>query len=149
MKQGLFGAVLAALVAVSVTVTGAQTGATKKPTSLGTVNISKNVMADGKALAAGSYTLRVSDEMPAKVVGQSADESRWIEFVQGGTVKGREMATVLSKDALKAMAKKGGSTAPGTVRVEMLAGGDNYMRVWVNHGGVQYLIHLTAAAATK
>lgn len=145
MKQGRFGAVLAGLIAVSVAIAGAQaTGAAKKPTSLGSVKIARAVMADGKALAAGSYSLRVSDEMPAPVVGQSADEARWVEFVQGGAVKGREMATVLSKDALKAMAKKGGSTAPGTAKVEMLKG-DDYIRVWVNHAGMQYLIHLSVA----
>ncbi|MEI6245333.1 MAG: hypothetical protein WCQ64_09825 [Acidobacteriota bacterium] len=145
-QQGLFGAVLAGLMVVSVALVGAQTkDAAKKPTSLGSVTIGKNVTADGKALAKGTYMLRVSDEMPAAVVGQSADEARWVEFLQGGTVKGREMATVLSKDALKAMAKKGSSAAPETVKVEELQGGDNILRVWVNRGGVQYLIHLSIA----
>jgi len=145
-QQGLFGAVLAGLMLVSVAFVGAQAkDAAKKPTSLGSVTIGKNVTADGKALAKGTYMLRVSDEMPAAVVGQSADEARWVEFLQGGTVKGREMATVLSKDALKAMAKKGSSAAPETVKVEELQGGDNILRVWVNRGGVQYLIHLSIA----
>ena len=146
MTKRLFGAELASLMVVSVAMVGAQAKDTaKKPASLGAVTIGKNVMADGKALAKGTYTLRVSDEMPTPVVGQSADEARWVEFMQGGTVKGREMATVLSKDALKAMAKKGGSTAPESAKVEVLQGGDNYLRVWVNHAGVQYLIHLTIA----
>lgn len=147
MKQRLFGAVLAGVMAVSVAMVGAQAkdAAARKATSLGSVTISKSVQADGKPLAAGTYTLRVSDEMPVAVVGQSSDESRWIEFMQGTTVKGREMATVLSKDAFKAMAKKGGSTAPQSAKVEVLQGGDNYLRVWVNHAGVQYLIHLTIA----
>lgn len=146
MNQRRFGAVLASLVSVCVMVAGAQTtgGAAKKVTSLGSVKIAHNVMADGKALAAGTYMLRVSDEMPAAVVGQTADESRWIEFVQGGAVKGREMATVLSKDALKAMAKKEAPPAAGTAKVELLKG-DDYIRVWVNRGGAQYLIHLTVA----
>jgi len=101
------------------------------------------VMADGKPLAAGTYTLRVSDEMPAKVVGQTLDESRWIEFLQGGQVKGRELATVLSKDALKDMTRKSAAPAAGTAKVQALKGGD-YVRVWVNAGGTQYLIHLSA-----
>jgi len=142
MKQGLFGAVLTGLVTVSVAIVGAQA---QKPTSLGSVKIVRNVMADGKPLAAGTYMMRVADEMPKAVVGQSADEARWVEFVQGTTVKGREMATVLSKDALKAMAKKDASTPPASVKVEELKGGDGYIRVWVNHAGVQYLIHLTTA----
>ena len=147
MMKGRFGAVLAGFVAASMVVVGAQTtgGAAKKATSLGSVKITHSVMADGKPLAAGTYTLRVSEELPTAVVGQSADESRWIEFVQGSAVKGREMATVLSKDALKAMAKKGASAAPDGARVELLAGGNEYIRVWVNHGGVQYLIHLSIA----
>ena len=141
MKQGLFGAVLASLVAVSVSMVGAQTA--KPGAALGSVTIAKNVMADGKALAAGTYTLRVSADMPTAVVGQSADEARWVEFVQGTTVKGREMATVLSKDSATDMAK-GSAVAPGTAKVEMLKGAE-YIRVWVNHSGKQYLIHLTIA----
>lgn len=139
MKTGkILTAVLVALVAVSGAVS-AQT--MKKAATLGSVRISRDVMADGKHLAAGTYTLRVSDEMPAKVVGQTLDESRWIEFVQGGQVKGRELATVLSKDALKDMTRKSTAPAPGTSKVQGLKGGD-YLRVWVNAGGTQYLIHL-------
>ncbi len=146
MKQRLFGAVLAGVMAVGVTALGAQTSgmAAQKPASLGSVKISRNVEADGKPLKAGTYMLRVSDEMPTPVVGQSADEARWVEFLQGGTVKGREMATVLSKDALKTMTKEDGATVPGTAKVELLKGED-YIRVWVNHAGKQYLIHLAIA----
>ena len=100
-------------------------------------------MADGKPLAAGTYSLRVSDEMPAKVVGQTLDESRWIEFLQGGQVKGRELATVLSKDALKDLTRKSAAPAAGTAKVQLLKGGD-YYRVWVNASGTHYLIHLGA-----
>lgn len=150
MKQRLFGAVLSGVMAVSVAMVGAQAQSmkmadAKKPAALGTVRIIRNVTADGKPLAAGTYMLRVSDEMPAPVVGQSVDESRWVEFVQGTTVKGRELATVLTKDALKSMTREDKSAAPASAKVEMLKGND-YMRVWVNHGGTQYLIHL---AVTK
>jgi len=118
-------------------------GAQSKKASIGSVPIASKGMADGKPLAAGTYTLRVSDEMPAKVVGQTLDESRWIEFLQGGQVKGRELATVLSKDALKDMTRKSAAPAAGTAKVQALKGGD-YVRVWVNAGGTQYLIHLSA-----
>jgi hypothetical protein len=139
MKQIRFVAMLASVIAVSVTMLGAQ--AAKPSMSLGSVRIARSVTADGKPLPAGTYMLRVSDEMPKAVVGQSADGARWVEFLQGGAVKGREMATVLSKDELKAMGK--GSVAPGTAKVQTLKGND-YIRVWVNHAGTQYLIHLGA-----
>ena len=146
MKRREFVAVLAGLLVAGVTMANAQTKSAAKPSAaLGTVKIARNVLADGKPLAAGTYTLRVSEDVPAPVVGQSADEARWVEFVQGTAVKGREMATVLSKEALKRMAKKDSSPVPSDVRVEMLKGEDQIMRVWVNHAGVQYLIHLTVA----
>jgi hypothetical protein len=112
--------------------------AAPKPTSLGTVQIPRKVMADGKALAAGSYTLRLTTEMGSPVVGETPESERWVEFVQGSTVKGRELATVLTKADLKEMKK---SPAPG---VEVLGGdkSDNYLRVWITHAGVSYLVHL-------
>lgn len=146
MMQKRLGAMLVGLMVLSAPMVGAQTmgAAAKKPTTLGSTAIGRGVMADGKPLAAGTYTLRLSDEMPAAVVGQAADESRWVEFVQGGTVKGREIATVLSKEALKQLTKGGTPPAAGAIKVERLKG-DDYVRVWVNHAGVQYLIHLSAA----
>ncbi len=131
----ILGAVMVAVVAVS----GAVSAQAKKAV-LGSVRIG-SVVADGKALSAGTYSLRVSDEMPAKVIGQTLDESRWVEFVQGGQVKGRELATVLSKDALKDLTRKSAAPRAGTAKVQLLKGGD-YVRVWVNSGGTHYLIHL-------
>lgn len=136
MVGRIVGAVMVAVVAVS----GAVSAQAKKTGPIGTVKIG-SVVADGKPLAAGTYSLRVSDEMPAKVLGQTLDESRWVEFTQGGQVKGRELATVLTKDALKDLTKKGAGPAAGTAKVQMLKGGD-YVRVWVNSGGTNYLIHL-------
>ena len=135
MTVRTFGALLVAVVAVSGVVS-----AQAKKAALGSVKIG-SVVADGKPLAAGTYALRVSDEMPAKVLGQTLDESRWVEFTQGGQVKGRELATVLSKDALKDLTRKSPAPAAGTAKVQMLKGGD-YVRVWVNSGGTNYLIHL-------
>ena len=147
MTGKILRATLVALVLVGAvsSAAGAQTmkAAARKTASLGSVTIGHDVMADGKPLAKGTYTLRVSDEMPAKVVGQTLEESRWIEFLKGGEVKGRELATVLTKDALKDMTKKSKAPAAGTAKVEMLKGGD-YYRIWVNAGGTQYLIHLGA-----
>lgn len=134
------GRILSAVLVAVVAVSGAVSAQVKKAASIGTVKIG-SVVADGKPLAAGTYALRVSDEMPAKVVGQTLDESRWIEFTQAGQVKGRELATVLSKDALKDMTRKSAAPAAGTAKVQMLKGGD-YVRVWINSGGTNYLIHL-------
>ena len=53
------------------------------------------MLADGKPLAAGTYTVRVTDDSPSKVVGQTQSQQKWVEFVQGGQVKGREVADVL------------------------------------------------------
>jgi hypothetical protein len=108
-------------------------------TTLGTVSIPKKVMADGKPLAAGSYTLRLTGETGSPVVGQTQSETRWIEFVQGGQAKGRELATVLSATEARAIAKQG---LPAGAQIQTLVGND-YLRVWINRGGTNYLVHLT------
>jgi hypothetical protein len=114
--------------------------AAQSPTTLGTVRLSRGVMADGKALPAGSYSLRVSAEAVKTPVGQAADSVRWIEFVQGGEVKGRELASVVpSADGKQVL--KGTGPAPGAARVDLLRGGE-YLRVWANRGGIHYLVHL-------
>jgi hypothetical protein len=65
-------------------------------TSLGSVKIPA-VTANGQALPAGTYTLRLSGDAVTPVVGQSADAAKWVEFVQGGQVKGKELATVVPR----------------------------------------------------
>ena len=108
--------------------------------SLGSIHIPKAVTADGKSLSAGTYTLRLSNDPLPPVVGQTPSESKWVEFVQGGQVKGREVATVLPTDEAKKIAKLG-LPAPGTAKVQTLKGND-YLRVWINKGGTNYLVHL-------
>jgi hypothetical protein len=132
-------AVLAAAAAVSLSAQGAA-----KPSDvLGTVRLSRATMADGQALAAGTYSVRVSDAAVTPAAGESAGSEKWVEFVQGGTVKGREIASVLVGPAVKEVAK-GTPPASGQSRVEMLAGNE-YLRVWINHGGTNYLVHLAVA----
>lgn len=114
-------------------------------TSLGTVRLASAVMADGKALPAGSYTLRVSADPVTAVVGQASDNAKWVEFVQGGAVKGRELASVVPQ-AEVAKVVKGKGPAAGSAKVEMLKGGE-YLRVWANRGGTHYLIHLVINAS--
>lgn len=123
---------LAALVPVGLT---AQTA-----TTLGTVRLSRGVMADGKALPAGSYSLRVSADPVATVVGQGGENAKWVEFVQGGQVKGRELASVIPSAEVKQVVK-GTSPAAGGVKVELLRGAE-YIRIWANRAGNHYLLHL-------
>ena len=79
--------------------TQAQTQAptTTSTASLGTARIPAAVIADGKTLPAGTYQVRLTTVTPPKVVGQTVEETRWIEFMRGGTVAGREVATVVSQ----------------------------------------------------
>jgi hypothetical protein len=109
--------------------------------SLGSVNIPRKVVAHGQPLAAGTYVIRLSADPVAPVVGQSADGARWVEFTQGGKVKGRELATVVSGAEAKQIAK-GALPAAGSAKVQLLKGSE-YLRVWINHAGTQYLIYLT------
>lgn len=111
---------------------------------LGTIKLSSAVMADGQALPAGTYMVRTSDASVTPVTGQSSDGSVWVEFVQGGAVKGRELATVLPDAASVKAVAKSPPPADGASRVDML-GGTPYVRVWINHGGKSYLIHLTVS----
>lgn len=112
-------------------------------TSLGTVQLSRSVMADGKPLAAGSYSLRVSTDTVSAVVGQGSDNARWVEFVQDGQVRGRELASVIPA-AEVAQVVKGTAPASGSAKVELLRGGE-YIRIWANRAGSHYLIHLVVS----
>ena len=151
-RNGFLGAAGAVVVAAVLVqgIVSAQAAAPKaqasSASSLGSINIPKAVMADGKPLPAGTYSLRVSTDPVTPVSGQSPDQAKWVEFMQGGQVKGRELATVLSTADAKQIAKQG-LPAAGTAKIEALKGdaGDNYMRIWINHGGMNYLVHLTGS----
>jgi hypothetical protein len=113
-------------------------------TSLGTVSIAKNVMADGQRLSAGTYQVRLTTEAPKPAVGQSESGERYVEFLKGGKVVGREVATVVSAADIGQIAK-GKRPKPGSYVFELLKGGD-YSRVWINRGGTNYIINLPVAA---
>jgi hypothetical protein len=114
-----------------------------QPLSLGTVRLTRAVKANGETLAAGTYTVRLTTESPKPAVGQTQAEMRWVEFVQGGQVKGREVATVLTPAELQKV-QESKPPASGTAKVEMLKGNE-YLRVWINRGGTHYLVHLLAS----
>lgn len=117
---------------------------------LGSVRLPKGVTADGKPLPAGTYQVRLtSQEAGPAAVGITESLERWVEFVQGGSVKGREVATIVPAAEAKMVAKDPPPPANGS-KVQTLKGGD-YVRVWFNKGGNHTLIYLPlqAGAATK
>src|SRR5262249_57750791 len=111
---------------------------------LGTVQLGKKVMADGKPLAPGSYQVRLTNDEPKPGVGQAPGAEKYVEFVKGGKVVAREVATVISADDIAKIAK-GKKPARGGVTTELLKGGD-YYRVWINKAGTNYLINLPTGA---
>ena len=90
----LVGTLIVALAVPAVVVSGQTAPAGN--TSLGSVTVNRRVMLDGKPLAPGTYQVRLSAEMPKPGTGQSPDGERYVEFVRGGKVAGREVATVVS-----------------------------------------------------
>ena len=112
--------------------------------ALGSVSVPKGVKADGKPLAAGTYQVRLTGQTATPdAKGQTAPLERWVEFVQGGHVKGREVVTIVPRESIDKVQKDSPPRANGS-KVELLKGGD-YYRVWINRGGNHYLIHLPAA----
>ena len=144
MKHVVLVATLVASLSAAAVVSG-QTAPTTG-SSLGSVTLSKRVMADGQALAAGTYQVRLSADVPKPGVGQTAEAERYVEFVRGGKVVGREVATVVSTADIASIVK-GPKPANGGSRVDTLKG-DDYVRVWINRGGMNYIIHMPPAAAS-
>ena len=141
---GMLAAVLTAGVVSAQTTPQGQVPAGEA--SLGSVSLPRSVMADGKTLKAGTYQVRLTAQAASPVVaGQSME--RWVEFVQGGKVVGREVVSIVP--AAEAKDLQPGPDAPASTRtgskVEMLKGNE-YLRVWINRAGVGYLIHMPPAA---
>lgn len=108
---------------------------------LGTVRLPKGVKADGKEIAAGSYQVRLTaDEAKPDARGSSEKLERWVEFVKGGTVAGREVVSIVPAAEAK-LVQKDAPPPSGGAKVETLKGGD-YVRIWINRGGNYYLVHL-------
>ena len=116
--------------------------------ALGTITLPRAVTADGKPLPRGRYQVRLTAQnAQPPAVGQTPGLERWVEFVQGGQVRGREVVSIVPAAEMKDLmpgpdadrAMRNGS------RVEMLKGNE-YLRVWISRAGVSYLIHLPATA---
>lgn len=101
----------------------------------GDVTLGRRLLVDGQPLPAGTYMLRLGDEVKTSAGGTQ----RWVEFVRSGKVAGRALAIVIPDAEIREIAE---SAVPrNAVRAELLKGGD-YFRVWLNRGGMNYLIHL-------
>jgi hypothetical protein len=142
MKQALLVGVLVAIVG-SFTMTAPVSA--QDATNLGTVTLSKAVTAGGQRLAPGAYQVRLTNDTPPPAVGQSPGAERYVEFVRGGKVVAREVATVVAEADLKQILDSPRRPAANSARVETLKG-DDYVRVWINRGGNNYIIHLPAVA---
>ena len=114
--------------------------------ALGSVRLPRAVTADGKPLAAGTYQVRLTaQEAKPEAVGTTEALERWVEFVQGGTVKGREVVSIVPQAEIKMVVKDAPPPSGGS-RVQVLRGND-YVRLWFNKGGNHYLVHLPTGAA--
>ncbi|MFN2447755.1 MAG: hypothetical protein ABR606_19490 [Vicinamibacterales bacterium] len=116
---------------------------------LGSVNIPRPVTADGKPLAAGQYQIRLTpQEAQPSVPGIKME--RWVEFVRGGQVRGREVVSIVpaaeEKDLMPG--PDAGKPPRNGAKVELLKG-EEYVRVWLNRRGVNYLLHLPVSAKTS
>ena len=110
--------------------------------ALGTVELPRRVMADGRGLDAGSYDVQLTGQSASpSAVGALGVLERWVEFRQDGDVKGREVVTIVPQNEIADVAK---SAPPGVgmSRVELLRENE-YLRVWINQDGTHYLIHLS------
>jgi len=134
-RMVLVGAIAAALAASTAFAQSSRAAA-----NLGTVHIAKKVMADGKPLAPGTYQVRATDDAPKPGTGQDPNGEKYVEFLRGGKVVAREVATIVPASDISKIAKKNPPKA-GTSRTELLRGGD-YYRVWINKSGTNYIINL-------
>lgn len=132
------------VVAAAAAVSSAQGQVPAGDAALGSIRLQRGVTADGKPLAAGTYDVRLTAQAAQPVVAGQQME-RWVEFLQGGQVKGRELASMVPASEMKDLNSGAGGPKPaaGQTRVDMLKGNE-YVRVWINNGGVNYLIHLPA-----
>jgi hypothetical protein len=129
------------LAVVLMSVIGVGAAAQSSSAVLGTVQLARSLMANGQRLAPGTYQVRLSTDAVSPVAGQQGEA--WVDFVRGGKVAGRELASIVSDGDIKSVVK-GARLPVGEARVEMLKEGQ-YWRVWLHKGGNHYLIHLPPA----
>jgi hypothetical protein len=151
MKHTWLVGILASVMLVGSAAAQTQT-AGEVPTgevALGAVSIPRAVTADGKPLAKGTYQVRLTAQnATAPAPGASPNLERWVEFTQGGQVKGREVVSIVPAGEVKDLmpGPDEGRKVTNSSKVELLKGND-YLRVWINRRGVNYLIHMPANAS--
>lgn len=112
---------------------------------LGSVRLTRAVSADGKPLPAGTYQVRLTaQQAKPDAVGASENIERWVEFLQQGAVKGREVVSIVPQAEVKTVVKDAPPPAGGS-KVQVLRGNE-YVRVWINKAGNHYLIHMPTGA---
>lgn len=154
MKHTWLVGILASVMLVGSAAAQTQTAAGEVPTgevALGSVTIPRAVTADGKPLARGTYQVRLTAQTATTPApGSTQALERWVEFRQGTTVKGREVVSIVPAGEVKDLmpGPDGGKAVRNASKVELLKGNE-YLRVWINRGGVNYLIHLPAGAPTS
>ena len=119
----------------------AQTPAEPGSITMDDVRLTHAVLVAGKPVPAGTYRVRVLSERPPAFAGQATDAQRWVEFLSGDTVIGRDVAEVISGDVAAVGTSGNVRRAP---RVEMLKGGE-FVRVSIYREGERYAIHLPVA----
>lgn len=108
--------------------------------ALGSVRLPRSVNADGKPLPAGTYQVRLTAQAAKPdAVGTTEELERWVDFVKGGKVAGREVVSIVPQAEVK-MVTKDAPPPSGGSKVQVLRGNE-YLRVWINRGGNHYLIH--------
>jgi len=145
-RKWLAGTAMAALLSVGAAAQGTQGQVPSGETALGSVNLPRAVMANGQKLSAGAYQVRLTAEQAQPSV-PGIQMERWVEFLRGGKAVGREVASIIPQGEMKDLQTgpdQGGRPGSGAAKVELLKG-DEYLRVWINRGGVNYLVHLPVA----
>jgi len=112
-------------------------------TVLARVTIPQDVLANGQPLSAGKYEVRLTDEWAEPLREGAAQGTQWVEFYANGRLSGREAALVIPANEIGAVSAW--RPAPGATRVDVLKDGD-FVRVWTNRDGTNYLIYLPVAA---
>ncbi len=145
-RKWLAGTAMAALLSVGAAAQSTQGQVPSGETALGSVNLPRAVMANGQKLSAGAYQVRLTAEQAQPSV-PGIQMERWVEFVRGGKAVGREVVSIIPQSEMKDLQTgpdQGGRPGSGAAKVELLKG-DEYLRVWINRGGVNYLVHLPVA----
>ena len=111
----------------------------------GGIDIPRPVYVDGRPLPAGAYTLRLGEGGVPPVPSEGPTSTRWVEFVsdEDASVAGRGLSAVIPDAEIGEVAD--GWVPRNQASVAELLGGE-YLRIWLNRGGVSYLVHATTAA---